>query len=117
MKRRCVRGLQSKRVILLYDVCGFLLAILGFVCDCLQLLSGAKAASLKGSVAGQDTGKGFAVEKAKTVQKESELQAAEEALQNLLKRQASAQLVKCDVCHMALSSSNHNRNPLCLVVM
>ena len=50
----------------------------------MQLLSGAKAKAMAGKV----TGKGVAVEKAKAVHKESEMQAAEEALQNILKRQA-----------------------------
>jgi hypothetical protein len=39
-------------------------------------------------MAGKVTGKGVAVEKAEAVHKVSEMQAAEEALQNILKRQA-----------------------------
>ena len=77
------------------DICGLFLAVLGFVFDCLQLLSGVKAKA----VAGKVTGKGVAVEKAKAVHKESEMQAAEEALQNILKRQArDTQRVTCDAC-------------------
>ncbi len=57
----------------------------GILCDSLQLLEGVKAKS----VAAKGQAKGVVVEKAKAAPKESELQTAEEALQNILKRQAS----------------------------
>ena len=62
-------------------------------CDCLQLLEGVKAKS----VAAKGPVKGVAVKKAAAAPKESELQTAEEALQNILKRQASdVRRVSCD---------------------
>jgi len=90
------------------DICGLFLAVLGFVFDCLQLLSGVKAKA----VAGKVTGKGVAVEKAKAVHKESEMQAAEEALQNILKRQArDTQRVTCDACRLALVATKRRQIP------
>jgi hypothetical protein len=55
------------------------------VCDCLQLLEGIKAKA----VAAKANVKGVEVEKTMAHPKESELQRAEEALQNILKRQVS----------------------------
>ena len=54
-------------------------------CDCLQLLEGVKAKS----ATGKDQVKGAAVKKVNASPKESELQAAEAALQSILNRQAS----------------------------
>jgi hypothetical protein len=51
----------------------------------LQLLEGVKAKS----ATGKDQVKGAAAKKVNATPKESELQAAEEALQSILKRQAS----------------------------